>query len=203
MITPDSGAAPDRKRVEIMDRHSTVHMEHCPQGGVPALPIAEQGESSGDSSSNIAPSTDAEKSENATSPRSMGEADFELLRCIGRGTFGRVYLARKKGDESRRLLAMKVLRKSRVATTRKRAEYIVTERKVLRSANHPFVARLRYAFQSPSRLYLVTDFCGGGELLEHLRRLGRFTEPQAAFFSQPRWRLGWSTCTSEAFAIET
>lgn len=113
----------------------------------------------------------------------MEEAEFEMLRCIGHGTFGRVYLARKKGDDCTRLLAMKVLRKSRVATTRKRAEYIVTERRVLRSANHPFVARLRYAFQSPSRLYLVTDFCGGGELLQHLRRLGRFTESQAAFFT--------------------
>eukprot|EP00929_Paragymnodinium_shiwhaense_P000281 TRINITY_DN100523_c0_g1_i1.p1 TRINITY_DN100523_c0_g1~~TRINITY_DN100523_c0_g1_i1.p1 ORF type:complete len:535 (-),score=98.67 TRINITY_DN100523_c0_g1_i1:93-1697(-) len=110
------------------------------------------------------------------------ERDFELLQSIGRGSFGRVFLARKVGDESGRLLAMKILKKSRVADTMKRAEYIVTERKVLRRANHPFVARLRYAFQSPTRLFLVTDFCGGGELLTHLRRLGRFTEPQAQFF---------------------
>eukprot|EP00438_Fugacium_kawagutii_P033127 Skav217299 [mRNA] locus=scaffold1466:193351:214474:+ [translate_table: standard] len=86
------------------------------------------------------------------------------------------------------LLAMKVLKKSRIGDSRRRAEYVITERKVLRSANHPFVARLRpsasyrYAFQSASRLYLLTDFFGGGELLEHIRRLGRFTETQARFF---------------------
>ena len=40
----------------------------------------------------------------------------------------------------------------------------------------------RYAFQSASRLYLLTDFFGGGELLEHIRRLGKFTEAQARFF---------------------
>jgi len=114
--------------------------------------------------------------------RAIYEADFEFLRCIGHGTFGRVYLVRKKTDESGRLLAMKVLKKSRVADTRKRAEYIITERRVLRSANHPFIARLRYAFQSPSRLYLVTDFFSGGELLLHLRAQVRFTEPQAKFF---------------------
>jgi len=112
----------------------------------------------------------------------MREGDFEFLQCVGKGTFGRVYLVRKRDDATKRLLAMKVLRKSRIADSRRRAEYIITERRVLRNANHPFVARLRYAFQSPSRLYLITDFFGGGELLEHIRRLGRFTEPQARFF---------------------
>jgi len=115
--------------------------------------------------------------------KAIYEADFEFLQCVGHGTFGRVYLVRKRGDESGRLLAMKVLKKSRVADTRKRAEYIITERRVLRSANHPFIARLRYAFQSPSRLYLVTDFFAGGELLMHIRRQGRFSESEAAFFT--------------------
>jgi len=78
---------------------------------------------------------------------------------------------------------MKVLKKNRVANTRKRLEYVVTERRVLRRANHPFIAQLRYAFQSRSSLYLVTDFFGGGELLMHLRRLRRFTEPKAKFFA--------------------
>ncbi|CAJ1337273.1 unnamed protein product [Effrenium voratum] len=118
----------------------------------------------------------------AHSPQRIREADFEFLQCVGKGTFGRVYLVRKRDDSSQRLLAMKVLKKSRIGDSRRRAEYIITERKVLRSANHPFVARLRYAFQSASRLYLLTDFFGGGELLEHIRRLGRFTEAQAKFF---------------------
>jgi protein-serine/threonine kinase len=78
---------------------------------------------------------------------------------------------------------MKILKKSRVANTKKRLEYVVTERRVLRRANHPFIAQLRYAFQSPSRLYLVTDFFGGGELLMHLKRFRRFSEPKARFFA--------------------
>lgn len=117
-----------------------------------------------------------------TPSQTIREADFEFLQCIGKGTFGRVYLVRKKDDANQRLLAMKVLRKSRIADSRRRAEYIITERRVLRNANHPFLARLRFAFQSPSRLYLITDFFGGGEILEHIRRLGRFSEDQARFF---------------------
>merc|ERR1719183_2833615 len=87
----------------------------------------------------------------------------------------------KRHDKSRRLFAMKILKKSRVSS-RKRAEYIITERRVLRRANHPFIAQLRFSFQSPTHLYLVTDFFGGGELLMHLRRLRRFSEPKARFF---------------------
>uniref|UniRef100_A0A7S4QGT3 Protein kinase domain-containing protein n=1 Tax=Alexandrium monilatum TaxID=311494 RepID=A0A7S4QGT3_9DINO len=122
-----------------------------------------------------------EKSPRAS--KAIYQADFEFLQCIGHGTFGRVYLVRKRGDESGRLLAMKVLKKSCVADTRRRAEYVITERRVLRSAEHPFIARLRYAFQSPSRLYLVTDYFGGGELLAHIRRQGRFSEEEASFFT--------------------
>jgi len=117
------------------------------------------------------------------SPRQICENDFEFLRCIGHGSFGEVYLVRKSGDAAGRLLAMKILRKSRVANTRKRLENVVTERRVLQRANHPFLAQLRYAFQSRSRLYLITDFFGGGELLMHLRRLRRFPEVTARFFA--------------------
>mmetsp|Transcript_70601 Transcript_70601/g.228905 ORF Transcript_70601/g.228905 Transcript_70601/m.228905 type:complete len:89 (-) Transcript_70601:46-312(-) len=88
----------------------------------------------------------------------MSENDFEFLNCIGQGTLGRVYLVRKKGDESKRLFAMKVLKKSRVADTRKRAEYIVTERRELRIANHPFIVRLRllWAWSAPLAIVLPT-----------------------------------------------
>lgn len=115
--------------------------------------------------------------------RSLGESDFEFLHCIGKGTFGRVFLVRKRRDKHHRLLAMKVLSKSAVADSRRRADYVMTERKVLRVANHPFVAKLRFAFQSPTRLYLVTDFFRGGELLYYMRKTGRFDEPTAQFFA--------------------
>eukprot|EP00927_Polykrikos_kofoidii_P040493 TRINITY_DN34606_c0_g1_i1.p1 TRINITY_DN34606_c0_g1~~TRINITY_DN34606_c0_g1_i1.p1 ORF type:complete len:482 (+),score=57.29 TRINITY_DN34606_c0_g1_i1:181-1626(+) len=115
--------------------------------------------------------------------RSLSETDFERLHSIGRGTFGQVYLVRERSDDTKRLFAMKVIEKMRVAVSMDRVQYIVTERKVLRKVDHPFLARLRFAFQDPSRLFLVTDFCGGGELLSHLRRLVRFTEPQAMFFT--------------------
>lgn len=69
---------------------------------------------------------------------------------------------RKHGDEER-LLAMKVLRKSRLSSNNLH-RYAMTERNVMSTLNHPFMVRLVYAFQSPSRLFLVMDYYPGGDL---------------------------------------
>ena len=53
------------------------------------------------------------------------------------------------------------------------------ERKALSDTHHPFLVHLRFAFQSPSKLYLVMDYCNGGELFYHLKQAGRFDEPRA------------------------
>jgi serine/threonine protein kinase len=113
---------------------------------------------------------------------SIAESDFEVLRCIGKGSFGQVFLVRKKNDATARLMAMKILKKNRVATSKKRMEYVVTERRVLRRAVHPFIAQLRFAFQNASSLYLVTDFLSGGELLKYMKQ-HRFKETEARFFA--------------------
>ena len=70
---------------------------------------------------------------------------------------------------------MKVLRKQDVIK-RHQVEHTLTERHVLATVRHPFVLSLRHAFQTDSKLFMVTDYCPGGELFFHLKRLRRFTE---------------------------
>ena len=43
--------------------------------------------------------------------------------------------------------------------------------------------KLRYAFQTRDKLYMVTDYCAGGELFFHLKRMRRFTEGMMRFYS--------------------
>jgi len=87
---------------------------------------------------------------------------------IGKGAFGRVLLATKRtGSERGRAFAVKVLDKEVVKQTGQ-AAHTRAERQTLASLRHPFVVRLRYAFQSKARLYLVTDFYAGGSLERHL-----------------------------------
>ena len=57
------------------------------------------------------------------------------------------------------------------------------ERKVLSVVNHPFIVKLHYAFQSPDKLYLVLDYCPGGELFFHLSPFRRFPKRVARFYA--------------------
>mmetsp|Transcript_16991 Transcript_16991/g.16860 ORF Transcript_16991/g.16860 Transcript_16991/m.16860 type:complete len:178 (-) Transcript_16991:475-1008(-) len=59
---------------------------------------------------------------------------------------------------------------------------VLAERNIMINSHHPFIIELHWAFQTPSELNLVIDFCPGGELFYHLHRLGRFTENQAKFY---------------------
>jgi serine/threonine protein kinase len=50
--------------------------------------------------------------------------------------------------------------------------YAMTERKILSTINHPFVVKLHYAFQSETKLYLVMDYCSGGDMLKMIKTKG-------------------------------
>ncbi|CAE6458600.1 unnamed protein product, partial [Rhizoctonia solani] len=100
--------------------------------------------------------------------RALTPRDFEFLKLIGRGTFGRVFQVRKK--DTRRIYAMKVLSKKEIIA-KKEVAHTIGERKILqRSLESPFLVGLKFSFQTDTELYLVTDFKSGGELFWHLQR---------------------------------
>ncbi|EUC67414.1 Serine/Threonine kinase catalytic domain protein [Rhizoctonia solani AG-3 Rhs1AP] len=112
--------------------------------------------------------------------RALTPRDFEFLKLIGRGTFGRVFQVRKK--DTRRIYAMKVLSKKEIIA-KKEVAHTIGERKILqRSLESPFLVGLKFSFQTDTELYLVTDFKSGGELFWHLQRETRFTEERARFY---------------------
>jgi hypothetical protein len=108
--------------------------------------------------------------------------DFDLLKVVGKGAFGKVMLVRKKGgDKDGAIYAMKVLKKSVVAA-KGQIENTKSERSILCEIRHPYIVRLRFAFQSEDKLYLVTDYYNGGSLFYHLRKSRAFTEERAKFY---------------------
>lgn len=118
--------------------------------------------------------------EKLTSKKQLTPADFEFLKLIGRGTFGRVFQVRKK--DTKRIYAMKVLSKREIAL-KKEVTHTMGERKILeKSLDCPFLVGLKFSFQSAHELYFVTDYKSGGELFWHLQREGRFTEERARFY---------------------
>ncbi|GAA5863291.1 hypothetical protein JCM3774_000844 [Rhodotorula dairenensis] len=107
--------------------------------------------------------------------------DFDFLRMIGKGTFGRVFQVRKR--DTKRIYAMKVLSKREIVA-KKEVAHTIGERKILqRSSDSPFLLGLKFSFQTETDLYLVMDFKGGGELFHHLQKEGRFTEDRARFYT--------------------
>lgn len=89
---------------------------------------------------------------------------------------------KKTGLEQGALFAMKILRKTHLVK-RRQIERTRTERKVLSVVDHPFIMKLHYAFQTEDKLYLVLDYCPGGELFFHLSRFRKFPERVAKFYA--------------------
>lgn len=99
--------------------------------------------------------------------------DFSILKVIGKGSYGKVLQVKKKDDGH--IYAMKVLKK-KYMRKKNQVEHIKTERQILELMEFPFIIKLRYAFQNEHKLYLVTDYCPGGELFFHIQRVERFNE---------------------------
>jgi serine/threonine protein kinase len=111
--------------------------------------------------------------------KKISNQDFEGVKLLGRGTFGKVLLTRKKSNGN--LYAMKVLKK-KLIQIKNQEDHTKTERKILEKIDHPFIVHLQYAFQDDKKLYLVTEFMQGGELFYHLRRERVFKETRAKFY---------------------
>lgn len=109
----------------------------------------------------------------------MSPEDFEHIKVIGRGYFGKVTQVRFKNDGQ--IYALKSLKKSKLKEA-KHVEHTKTERKILEIVNHPFIVSLKFAFQTDKKLYFVMNCYNGGELFYHLRSKGRFNEIQAKFY---------------------
>ncbi|KAG0220132.1 AGC protein kinase Gad8 [Mortierella sp. GBA43] len=105
---------------------------------------------------------------------------FDLLKVIGKGSFGKVMQVRKR--DTSRIYAMKILRKAHIIS-RSEVNHTLAERTVLAQINNPFIVPLKFSFQSPEKLYLVLAFVNGGELFHHLQREGRFSEERSRFYA--------------------
>ncbi|PHH66019.1 hypothetical protein CDD81_544 [Ophiocordyceps australis] len=106
--------------------------------------------------------------------------DFELLKVVGKGSFGKVMQVRKK--DTSRIYALKTIRKAHIIS-RSEVAHTLAERSVLAQINNPFIVPLKFSFQSPEKLYFVLAFVNGGELFHHLQKEHRFDVNRARFYT--------------------
>jgi hypothetical protein len=109
----------------------------------------------------------------------IGPQTFICHALVGKGSFGEVYLVEKRNTKT--LYAMKVLSKDKIMA-QNLIKYAMTERNVLSITNHPFIVKLNFSFQTSDKLFLILDYCPGGDLAEHLARENRFGEQRAKIY---------------------
>jgi len=106
--------------------------------------------------------------------------DFQIIKVLGRGTFGKVCLVQYK--PTKEYYAMKSLKKD-VLLDMDQVQSTILEKKILQSLDHPFLVGMIFCFQTEERIYFIMPFIRGGELFQHLRTEKFFKEDKARFYA--------------------
>ena len=120
--------------------------------------------------------------ENISKPQSQGISitDFEVIKRISRGAFGRVDLVRRKGTGE--IYALKTMNKDDMVA-KNLVNQVMIERQILSAMEkHEFVVRMHYAFHDASRLFLVMEYLPGGDCSALLQNIGYFDEIMAKYY---------------------
>lgn len=169
---------------DLIQKLAASHSYACKHSEVPAMLHAspKETETNGNSPPSPPPSpTTAQINLGPSSNPQAKPSDFNFLKVIGKGSFGKVLLAKHRTDDQ--FYAVKVLQKKAILK-KKEEKHIMSERNVLlKNVKHPFLVGLHYSFQTADKLYFVLDYINGGELFYHLQRERCFLEPRARFYA--------------------
>uniref|UniRef100_A0A8C8M2W4 Uncharacterized protein n=1 Tax=Oncorhynchus tshawytscha TaxID=74940 RepID=A0A8C8M2W4_ONCTS len=107
---------------------------------------------------------------------------------LGVGGFGRVELVTTLHHG--KYFAMKRVSKKHIVAKRQE-EHVLFEKRILKAIKSDFIVRLHSAFKDTRYIYMIMEFCVGGEIWTKLKEVGRFDEPIAVFCA---------ACVVEAYA---
>jgi len=106
--------------------------------------------------------------------------NFEQLHTLGYGSFGCVHHVKNRVDG--REYACKVLNKDKVVQKRQ-VLHLKNEKNILMSLNNTFIIQMHTSFTDERNIYLMLEYCDGGELFHLLRRAGRLNVRTSQFYA--------------------
>lgn len=112
---------------------------------------------------------------------SVGDYEYDTKDLIGHGAFAVVYKGRSKKDHDH-TVAIKIVQKKSLA---KSAEFLGKEIKILQEVtklHHKNVVALLECVEAPMKLYIVIEYCNGGDLNEYLMAKGTLSEDTIRLF---------------------
>jgi len=120
------------------------------------------------------------RKKNKDDKKAVSFEDFNFLMVIGRGTFGKVFLAEYK--DNKQLYAIKSIRKD-ILIQYDQVDNTILEKDIMFECDHPFLVGMEFLFQNDLRLYFVMPFVRGGEMYKIFQAQKRFKEEQVIFYA--------------------
>ncbi|CAD8201084.1 unnamed protein product [Paramecium octaurelia] len=101
-----------------------------------------------------------------TLKQQISKDDFIKVRMLGQGAFGKVYQVRKKNTN--KIYAMKQIEIKKIRECNLETNTVL-ERNVLKQSKHPFIVKLKFAFQNPKYIFFVMECINGGQFYNVLK----------------------------------
>ncbi|RXM98536.1 Serine/threonine-protein kinase 32B [Acipenser ruthenus] len=125
---------------------------------------------------------------------------FQILRAIGKGSFGKVCIVQKK--DTKKMYAMKYMNKQK-CVERNEVRNVFKELQIMQSLEHPFLVNVWFSFQDEEDMFMVVDLLLGGDLRYHLQQNVHFTERTVRLYISPEMFQPFvGGCASYSFAVD-
>ena len=93
---------------------------------------------------------------------------YILEKCLGKGSFGEVYLTKVK-DDDKKVLATKKLERKKIEGT-EALKYLKNEIQILQKLDHPNIVKFESIKKTKEHFFIIMEYCNGGELSKALKQ---------------------------------